>query len=99
MRLGALVLVVFVAFPAWGSEVISVERARLFPDGGAAVVEVEGGCWLSERRCIRTAAELERLRAENEALRRQAGDVSLSVAVVALIVGLGAGFVVARVAK
>ena len=65
---------------------------QLFPDGGSAAVEVEGGCWLSESRCIRTAAEIERLRAENESLRQQAGDVSLTVAVVALLVGLGAGF-------
>ncbi|CAM4398266.1 hypothetical protein MYXA107069_09445 [Myxococcus xanthus] len=97
--LGALVLVVLLALPASGSEVVSVERAQLFPDGGAVAVEVEGGCWLSERRCIRTASEIERLRAENESLRQQVGDVSFSVAVVALLAGLGAGFAVARLAN
>ncbi|MCY0997946.1 hypothetical protein OWM54_12480 [Myxococcus sp. MISCRS1] len=98
MKLGALVLVVLVATPAAGSEVIGVERAQLFPDGGTAAVEVEGGCWLSESRCVRTAAELERLRAENESLRQQAGDVSFTVAAVALVLGLGVGFAVAKLA-
>ncbi|WP_141323615.1 hypothetical protein [Myxococcus sp. AB025B] len=98
MKLGALVLVVLVATPAAGSEVIGVERAQLFPDGGAAAVEVEGGCWLSESRCVRTAAEIERLRAENESLRAQAGDVSFTVAAVALVLGLGVGVAVAKLA-
>jgi len=93
------VLALLFAGPASGSEVIGVERAQLFPDGGAAAVEVEGGCWLSESRCVRTAAEIERLRAENESLRQQAGDVSFTVAVVALLVGFGAGFAVAELAK
>nr|BDT33776.1 hypothetical protein MFMH1_34450 [Myxococcus sp. MH1] len=96
MNLGALVLVVLVATPAAGSEVIGVERAQLFPDGGTAAVEVEGGCWLSESLCVRTAAEIERLRAENKSLREQAGDVSFTVVAVALVLGLGAGFAVAR---
>lgn len=99
MKLGALMLVVLLALPAPGSEVISVERAQLFPDRGTAAVEVEGGCWLSESRCVRTAAEIERLRAENESLRQQAGDVSFMVAVVALLVGLGAGFAAAKLAN
>ncbi|WP_237077390.1 hypothetical protein [Myxococcus xanthus] len=72
MKLGALVLVGLLALPASGSEVVSVERAQLFPDGGTAAVEVEGGCWMSESRCIRTASEIARLRAENESLRQQA---------------------------
>ncbi|ABF86663.1 hypothetical protein MXAN_2175 [Myxococcus xanthus DK 1622] len=99
MKLGALVLVVLLALPASGSEVISVERAQLFPDGGSAAVEVEGGCWLSESRCIRTASEIARLRAENESLRQQAGDVSFTVAIVALLAGLGAGFAVAKLVE
>ncbi|QDE72037.1 hypothetical protein BHS09_36460 [Myxococcus xanthus] len=99
MKLGALVLARLVSLPASGAEVIGVERAQLFPDGGATAVEVEGSCWLSESRCIRTAAEIERLRAENESLRQQAGDVSLTVAVVALLVGLGAGFTAAKLAN
>jgi len=99
VKLGALVLAVLVAVPAAGSEVVSVERAQLFPDGGAAAVEVKGGCWLSEARCIRTAGELERLRAENASLRDHAGDVSFTVAVVALVLGLGAGFAVAKLAR
>ncbi|QSQ17170.1 hypothetical protein [Myxococcus landrumensis] len=99
MKLSALVLVLLVAVPASGSEAISVERAQLIPDGAGAAVEVEGGCWLSERRCIRTAAELQRLRAENESLRRQAGDVPFVVVAVALVLGLGAGFTVARLAR
>jgi len=99
VRCGALVVALLVSLPASGSEVIGVERAQLFPDGGAAAVEVEGGCWLSESRCVRTAAEIERLRAENESLRQQAGDVSFTVAVVALLVGFGAGFAVAELAK
>ncbi|MFP2964402.1 hypothetical protein ACLEPN_43550 [Myxococcus sp. 1LA] len=99
MKLGALVLAVLLALPASGSEVISVERAQLFPDGGSAAVEVDGGCWLSESRCIRTASEIARLRAENESLRQQAGDVPFTVAVVALLAGLGAGFAVARLAE
>nr|WP_217442851.1 hypothetical protein [Myxococcus sp. CA033] len=92
-------MALLVGVPAWGSEVIGVERAQLFPDGGTAAVEVHGGCWLSESRCVRTAAEIERLRAENEALRQQAGDMSFTVAVVALVLGLGAGFAVAKLAN
>jgi hypothetical protein len=99
VRFGALVLCLLVALPAAGSEVISVERAKITPTGERAAVDVEGGCWLSETRCVRTAAEIERLRAENKALRRQAGDVSFTAAVVALVVGLGAGFAVAKLAK
>ncbi|NTX16163.1 hypothetical protein HUA76_35875 [Myxococcus sp. CA056] len=99
MKLGALVLVMLVAVPAPGSEVIGVERAQLFPDGGAAAVEVQGGCWLSESRCVRTAAEIERLRAENESLREHAGDASFTSAIVALVLGIGAGFAVAKLAN
>ncbi|TQF09183.1 hypothetical protein FJV41_45950 [Myxococcus llanfairpwllgwyngyllgogerychwyrndrobwllllantysiliogogogochensis] len=99
MKLGALVLALLVTTPAAGSEVISVERAQLFPDGATAAVEVEGGCWLSERRCIRTAAEIERLRAENESLRQQAGDVSFAAVAVTLVLGLGVGFTVAKLAN
>ncbi|NVJ08305.1 hypothetical protein HUW63_24075 [Myxococcus sp. AM001] len=75
MKLGALVMAALLALPASGSEAVSVERAQLFPDGGTTDVEVEGGCWLSETRCIQTAPETARLRAENESLRQQAGDV------------------------
>ena len=99
MKLGALVLALLAALPASSSEVISVERAQLFPEGDSAAVEVEGGCWLSESRCIRTASEIERLRAENESLRQQAGGVSFTVAAVALLAGLGAGLAVARLAN
>ena len=99
MRAATLALVVLVALPASGSEVVSVERASILPTGSESRVEVAGGCWLSETRCVLTAAEIERLRAENASLRRQAGDVSFSAAVVALVVGLGAGFAVAKLAK
>ncbi|GHG91543.1 hypothetical protein GCM10012319_52460 [Comamonas sp. KCTC 72670] len=55
--------------------------------------------WLSERRCVRTASEIERLSAANESLLQQARDVSFTVAVVALLAGLGAVFAVARPAN
>ncbi|QSQ10749.1 hypothetical protein [Myxococcus landrumensis] len=99
MKLGALVMVLLLAAPASGSEVISVERAQLFPDGATAAVEVQGGCWLSERRCVRTAAEIARLRAENETLRQQAGDMSFAAVAVAVVLGVAAGFAVAKLAK
>lgn len=99
MRAAALALIVLVALPASGSEVISVERASIIATGSEARVEVAGGCWLSEKRCVLTAAEIERLRAENASLRRQAGDVSFTAAVVALVVGLGTGLALAKLAK
>lgn len=99
MRFAALVLCVLVALPAAGSEVIGVERASITPSSAGAAVEVTGGCWLSEKRCVLTAAEIERLRAENESLRREAGDTSFAAVVVALAVGIGAGFAVAKIAK
>jgi len=94
-----LVLSVLVALPAAGSEVLSVERAKITTSGDGAAVDVSGGCWLSEKRCVLTAAEIERLRTENESFRRQAGDTSFAAVVVALAVGLGAGFAVAKIAK
>lgn len=105
MKLGALGLVLLASIssaraesPPAGAEVVSVERASVVPTGSSAAVEVAGGCWLSERRCVLTAQEIERLRAENESLRRQAGDKPFKAVVVALLLGLGAGFAVANLA-
>ncbi|WP_232293299.1 hypothetical protein [Stigmatella aurantiaca] len=78
---------------------LSVERGTLEVTDESAAVEVNGGCWLSEKRCVRTAAEIERLRAENESLREQAGDSKISVVLIAFVLGMGAGFAVAKAAK
>jgi hypothetical protein len=57
-------------------------------------VAVDGGCFLPAEKCISTAQELARLRAENESLRKSA-QPSMSTAVVAVLVAiagaLGAG--------
>jgi hypothetical protein len=99
VRSAALVLALLAASPGEPPEVLSVERGTLEVTGEPAAVEINGGCWLSEKRCVRTAAEIERLRAENESLRKQAGDSKLVVVLVAFALGMGAGFAVAKAAK
>ncbi|NNB85414.1 hypothetical protein HI292_07580 [Corallococcus exiguus] len=77
-------------------EVLDVARATVTLQDGRTVVVAEG-CWLSTERCILTARELRRLQAENEVLRQQPRPVPVLAVVLAVVLGAGAGFALARV--
>lgn len=96
----ALVLVLFAARPVHGEEpqVIDVQRATVTQQDGT-VHQVEGGCWLSTERCVLTARRLKQLEAENASLKKDAGTVPLTAVLVALGVGVGAGFAAARLLR
>ncbi|WP_420826641.1 hypothetical protein [Myxococcus eversor] len=79
-------------------EVLDVERATVTLQDGR-VVEVSEGCWLSTRACLDTAREVRRLQVENEELRQHAGDAPLVKVLVALALGAGLGFTVAKLAR
>lgn len=68
-----LAILLILALPAYaqdgGAQILDVETAEISNDAG--IFSVNGGCWLSTGKCIDTAKELKRLRAENESLRSQ----------------------------
>ena len=68
-----LAILLILALPAYaqdgGVQILDVETAEISNDAG--IFSVTGGCWLSTGKCIDTAKELKRLRAENESLRSQ----------------------------
>lgn len=73
--------------------IASVRRATAELDDGR-VVEIDGGVWLSTELAVTRAQDLERLAAENWALRQQpppppAGPLAIAIAVVAALAYLG----------
>jgi hypothetical protein len=100
VRALVLVLALFAARPVHGeeSQVIDVHRATVTLQDGSAR-QVEGGCWLSTERCVLTARRLKQLEAENASLKKDAGTVPLKAVLVALSVGLGAGFAAAKLVR
>ncbi|MCP3163343.1 hypothetical protein [Myxococcus qinghaiensis] len=99
MRWFGLVLALVLAGPVRAEdEVLDVARATVTLQDGRTVA-VSEGCWLSTPRCLDTAREIRRLQAENEELRQHAGDAPLVKVLVALVLGLGAGFAVATLAN
>lgn len=85
MTLAAAVLAVALA-----ADVVDVERATVTTDAG--VLELRGGCWLSDGVCLGTAQELVKLRTENAELRKgpPVGTIA-AVAAVTLVCGLVLG--------
>lgn len=61
-------------------------------------VEHAGGCWLPAERCISTAQELARLRAENEELRKPS-PAPVAVIVTLVVLALGAGYAAGRAGR
>ncbi|RKG62437.1 hypothetical protein D7X30_03845 [Corallococcus sp. AB011P] len=94
-----LALALVLAGPAHAEgEVLDVARATVTLQDGRTVA-VSEGCWLSTERCVLTARELRRLEAENAELRRQSSRVPVAAVLLAVAVGLGAGFAAARLAR
>lgn len=94
------VLLLF-AFPAWGEDApraVAVEGARLLlREGGFE--EVGAGYYLNSSAGERRAKELVQLRAENESLRGQAGQVEAKLLIAVLVAGLVGGALLYRVAR
>ncbi|MFB1479511.1 hypothetical protein [Corallococcus sp. RDP092CA] len=99
MKAWVLALALALTGPAHAEgEVLDVARATVTLQDGRTVA-VSEGCWLSTERCVLTARELRRLEAENAELRRQSARVPVVAVLVAVALGAGAGFAVARLAR
>lgn len=61
-------------------------------------IEQTGGCWLPAEKCISTAQELARLRAENEELRKSPAPSPVALILVALA-AVGLGYAVGRASR
>lgn len=95
----ALALLLLLSLPAHAQSALDVRRATVELQDGSRLEVVEG-CWLSTDRCLSAARELERLRAENESLRRPAApSVVAASVVVALLLGAVGGYALARVGR
>lgn len=105
----ALTLVLTLALPAQaqpvyrgadgGVELVDVERALLLTPAGDEL-GVDRGAWLSDESLLQAAREHAELAERNRYLEAHAGDVPyrwlLGTAVVCVVLGAAAGFVVAR---
>lgn len=88
-----IITIIVIALPCHAVEAVDVERATVVTDGGT--LELVGGCWLSDGRCVDVARELVTLRAENAKLREAPPIGTLAgVALVSLGLGLILGAVV-----
>lgn len=88
MKIAAVALLVALSARAQVREVVDVERATLVEVDGGVGLEVVGGCWLSSERCISSAREIARCRAEESAATRIPSSPVSTVLVVTGAVGL-----------
>lgn len=88
MRLATILLLC--ASPAPAGDAVAVQKALIVTPSGAHL-DVQGGCWLDERKCVQTGQTLAQLRAENGQLQQEARHVLLAAAT-ALVLGAGLGF-------
>lgn len=76
--------------------IVDVETARILTPSGQ-LLDVDGGAWLSTDTLLRVARDRERLRAENEELKRVPPPPSVPWVVVAFVAGVALGGVVGAV--
>lgn len=89
------------SLPAWGEDpprAVPVEGARLLLRGGG-FEEVGAGYYLNASAGEKRAKELVQLRAENETLRAEAGQVEARLLIAVLVAGLVGGALIYRVVR
>lgn len=68
-------------------------------DSPAVITQDGQGCYLPAERCLSTAKELARLRAENEELRKPSPAPGIAVIVTLVVLALGAGYAAGRAGR